>query len=236
MNISNLFGPFTCWKTFISTLEAIIKRLLLIFSLKYFMDQFSSIQLIHVWFFATPWTAAYHSSLSITNSQSLLKLMSIESMMPSNHCIFCCPFSSCLQSFPASVSESLLHIKWPKCWTVSLSISPSNEYSGLISFRIDWFHILAVQGTYKSLLQHHNTFCGSMFPFLLDKYLKYNCWGILCIYFYKKLPFCTSTSRIWKLTLLYIFNNIWYCQSPMYYSFFGGEIISHPVCVCVCVF
>ena len=94
------------------------------------------------------------ASLSITNSQSLLKLMSIESVMPSNHLILRPPFSSCLQSFPAS-GESVLHIRWPKYWSFSFSISPSSEYSGLISFRIDWFDPLAVQGTLKSLLQYH---------------------------------------------------------------------------------
>ena len=99
----------------------------------------------------TPWTAALWASLSITNSQSLLKLMSIESVMPSNQLILC-------QSFPASGSfpMSTLHFRWPKYWSFSFNISPSNEYSGLISFRIDWFDLLAVQRTLKSLLQHHS--------------------------------------------------------------------------------
>ena len=105
----------------------------------------------HVWLFVTPWTARCQASLSFTISLSLLKLMSIESVMPSNHLILWCPFSSCPPSFPAS--GSALHIRWPKYWSFSFSISPSNEYSGLISFRIDWFDLLAVQGT---LLQHHN--------------------------------------------------------------------------------
>ena len=107
----------------------------------------------------TPWTAAHQASLFFTISQSLLKFMSIVSMIPSNHLILCHRFSSCPQSFPASgspSSESALHIKWPKYWTFSFSISPSNEYSELTSFRNDWFDLLAVQGTLKSLLWHDN--------------------------------------------------------------------------------
>jgi len=106
----------------------------------------------------TPWTAAHQASLSITNSGSLLTLMSIELVMTSNHLIFCRPLSSCLQSFPAFLSdESVLHIRWPKYWSFSFSISPSNEYSGLISFRMDWLDLLAARGTLKSLLQHHSS-------------------------------------------------------------------------------
>ena len=115
--------------------------------------QFSSVQSLScVWLFATPWTAACQASLSITNSQSLLKPMSIESGMPSNHLILCCPLP--LLPFPASGSshESALHIMWPKYWSLSFGISPSNEYSGLISFRMDWLDLLAAQGTLKSLL------------------------------------------------------------------------------------
>ena len=106
-----------------------------------------------------PWTAARQASLSITNSWSLLKLMSIESMMPSNHLILCCPLflpPSIFPSIRVFSNESVLHIRWPKYWSFSFSISPSNEYSGLISFTIDWFD-LAVQGTLKSLLQHHSS-------------------------------------------------------------------------------
>ena len=118
----------------------------------------SSVQsLSHVKLFATPWTAAHQVSLSITNSWSLLKLMSIESVMPSNHLILCHPLSSCLQSFPASGSFPMSWLICTRClkyW--SFSFSPFNEYSGLISFRIDWFDLLAVQGTLKSLLQHHS--------------------------------------------------------------------------------
>ena len=124
---------------------------------------FSSVQsLSHVWFFATPWTAAHQASLSITNFWNLLKIMFIESVMPFNHLILCLCFSLLLLSsvFPSIrvfSKESVLRIRWPKYWGFSFSISPSNEYSGLISFRIDWFDILAVQGTLKSLLQHHSS-------------------------------------------------------------------------------
>ena len=110
-----------------------------------------------IWLFATPWTAALQASLSITNSKSLLKLMSIESVMPSNHLILRRPLllPSVFPSIRVFSSESVLRIRWPKYW--SFSISPSNEYSGVISFRIDWFDLLAVQGTLKSLLQHHSS-------------------------------------------------------------------------------
>ena len=110
--------------------------------------------------FATPWTAAHQAYLYITNSRSLLKLVSIESVMPSNHLILCHPLllqPSIFPSIMAFSSESVLHIRWPKYWSFSFSISPSNEYSGLISFRTDWFDLLAVQGTLKSLLQHHSS-------------------------------------------------------------------------------
>ena len=125
------------------------------------LNYFSSAQpLSHVWLFATPWTAAHQASLSITNFWSLLKPMSIESVMPSNHLILCRPLFLPPSIFPSIrifSSESFLHIRWPKCWSFSFSISPSNEYSGLISFRIDWFDLLTVQGTLKSLLQHHSS-------------------------------------------------------------------------------
>ena len=108
----------------------------------------------------TPWTAAQQASLSITNSPSLLKLMSIESVMPSTISSSAVPLSSCLQSFPASGSFPMSQcfvIGWPKYWSFSFSISPSNQHSGLISFRMDWFDHLAVQGTLKSLLQYHSS-------------------------------------------------------------------------------
>jgi len=110
--------------------------------------------------FATPWTAAHQASLSFTISQSLLKLMSIESVMPSSHLILCCPpllLPSVFPSMRVFSSESVLRIRWPKYWSFSFSISPYNEYSGLISFRMDWLDLLAVQGTLKSLLQHHSS-------------------------------------------------------------------------------
>ena len=125
------------------------------------IEQFSSVQsLNHVQLFLTPWTAARQASLSITNSRSLLKLMSIESVMPSNRLILCHPFLLLPSVFPSIrvfTNESVLHIRWPKYWSFSFSISLSNEYSGLIFFRTDWFHLLAVQGTLKSLLQHHSS-------------------------------------------------------------------------------
>ena len=122
---------------------------------------FSSVQShSHVWLFATPWTAAHQASLSITNnSWSLLKLMSIESVMPSNHLILCHPFllpPSIFPSIRVFSKESVLCISWPKYWSCSFSISPSNEYSGLISFKIDC-DLLVVQGTLKSLIQHHSS-------------------------------------------------------------------------------
>ena len=110
--------------------------------------------------FATSWTEARQASLSFTISQSLLKLMSIESMMPSNHLILCCPLlllPSIYPSIRVFSNESFLCIRWPKYWSFSFSINPSNEYSGLISFRMDWLDLLAVQGTFKSLLQHHSS-------------------------------------------------------------------------------
>ena len=116
--------------------------------------------LSHVRLFATPWIAARQASLSITNSQSSLKLMSIESMMPSSHLILCRPFLL-LPPIPPSITvfsnESTLHMRWPKYWSFSFTISPSKEHPGLISFRVDWLDLLVVQGTLKSLLQHHSS-------------------------------------------------------------------------------
>ena len=125
------------------------------------MQSISSVQFLsHVQLFATPWTAACQASLSITNPQSLLKFMSIESVMPFNHLILCHPIF-----FPPSIflsirifsCESVICTRWPNYWSCSFSISPSNEYSGLISLRMDWLDLLAVQGTLKSLLQHHSS-------------------------------------------------------------------------------
>ena len=132
-----------------------------VFLFVWIISSVSSVQLLsRVRLFATPWTAACQASLSITNSRSLLKFMSIESVMPSNHLILCH-----LLLFPPSIfsgirvfsKESVLLIRWPKFWSFSFSISPFNEHPGLIYFRMDWFDLLAVQGTLKSLLQHHSS-------------------------------------------------------------------------------
>ena len=122
---------------------------------------FSSVQLIsHVELLATPWIPACQASLSITNSRSLLKLMSIKSVMPCSHLILCHPLlllPSICSSIRVFSNESVLHIRWPKYWSFSFSISPSNVYSGMISFRMDWLDLPAVQGTLKSLLQYHRS-------------------------------------------------------------------------------
>ena len=123
--------------------------------------QFSSVQsLSHVWLFVTLWAAACQAALSITNPLSLFKFMSSESVMPSNYLILCHLLLLLPSIFPSKrvfSNESVLHIRWPKYWSFSFSISPSNEHSGLISFRMDWLDLLAVQGTLKSLLQHHSS-------------------------------------------------------------------------------
>ena len=123
--------------------------------------QFSLVQsLSRVQLFVTPWTAACQASLSITNFQRLLKLMSIESVIPSNQLILCRPLHLLPSIFPSIrvfSNESALHIRWPKYWSFSFNISPSNEHPGLISFRMDWLDYLAVQGTLKTLLQHHSS-------------------------------------------------------------------------------
>ena len=125
------------------------------------MVKFSLVEsLSRVWLFASPWTATRQVSLSITNTWSSPKLMSIESVMPSSHLILCHPFLL-LPPIPPSIrvfsNESTLRMRWPKDWSFSFSISPSNEYSGLLLFRMDWLNLLAVQGTLKSLLQHHSS-------------------------------------------------------------------------------
>ena len=133
-------------------------------------DQFNSVQLLsHVWLFVTPWTAACQTSVSITNSWSLLKLMSIELVMLSNHLILYRPPlpPSLFPSIRVFSNESVLHIRWQKYWSFSYSISPANEYSGLISSRMDWLELLAVKGTLKSLLQHHS---GSDHELLIAKF------------------------------------------------------------------
>ena len=137
----------------------------------------SVVQLLsHVQLFATPWTAAHQASLSITNSWSWLRLMSIELVMPSTHLILCRPLlllPSIFASIRVFFNQSVLHIRWPKYWSSSSNISPSKEYLGLISFRIDWFDLLAVQGTLKSLLQHHSSkasilWCSAFFTVQLS--------------------------------------------------------------------
>ena len=127
----------------------------------WFFIQFSSVQsLSRVRLFATPRISAHQASLSITNCRSLLKLMPIESVMPSSHLILCCPLfllSPILPSIRVFSNESILHMRWTKYWSFSFNINPSNEHPGLISFRMDWLDLLAVQGTLKSLLQHHSS-------------------------------------------------------------------------------
>ena len=154
----------------------------------YVSVQFSSVQpLTYVWLFATPWTAALQASLSITNSWSCVKLMPIKLVMPSSHLILCHPLlllPSIFHSIRVFSNESLLCIRWPKYWNFSFSISPSNEYSGLIFFRIDCFDLLAVQGALKNLIQHHSSkacvcvcVCVCMFTIPLPER-----W---CIYFFR---------------------------------------------------
>ena len=127
----------------------------------FLVHQFSSVQSFScVQLFATPWIAARQASLSITNSWNVLRLTSIESVMPSNHLILCCPLLLLPSIFPSIrvfSNQSALHIRWPEYWSFSFNISPSNEHPGLISFRMDWLDLLSVQGTLKSLLQHHSS-------------------------------------------------------------------------------
>ena len=143
-----------------SSLENYLSRYSAHFCMKCSLE-FSSDQLLsHVRLFVTPWTAACQASLSITNSRSPPKPMFIESVMPSNHLILCRPLLLLPSIFPSIrvfSSESALHIRWPKYWSFSFNISPSKEHPGLISFRMDWLDLLSVQGTRKSLLQHHSS-------------------------------------------------------------------------------
>ena len=154
-----------------------LKRLLFFWLLLVFFAQFSSVQLLsRVRLFATPWIAARQASLSITNSWSSLKLMCIESVMPSSHFILSCPLLL-LPPLPPSIrvfsNESTLCMRWPKYWSFSFNISPSNEHPGLVSFRMDWLDLLAVQGTLKSLLQHHTSKASSALSFLHSPTLTY---------------------------------------------------------------
>ena len=140
-------------------------------------NQFSSVQLLsRVWLFVTPWTAACQASLSITSSWSLPKLMSIELVTPSNHLILCHPLllrPSIFPSIRVFSDESALRMRWPKYWSFSFSIGPTNEHPGLISFRMDWLDLLAVQGTLKSILQHYSSkasilWCSAFFTVQLS--------------------------------------------------------------------
>ena len=141
--------------------DSFVEDLLILWEIFYYSVWFSSVQsLSHVQLLVTPWTAARHASLSITNSRSSLKLMPIESVMPSNQLILCHSLlllPSIFLSIRVFSNESVLRIRWPKYWNFTFSIRPSNEYSGMISFRMDWLDLLAVQGTHKSLLQHHSS-------------------------------------------------------------------------------
>ena len=153
----------------------------------------------------TPWTAAGQASLSITNSWSLLKLMSIESVMPSNHLILCCPILLLPSIFPSIrviSSESFLPIGWPKYWSFSFSISPSNEYSGLISFRIDGLELLAVQGTLKRFLQHHSSKasilqCSAFFIVQLSH--PYMLLLLLLLRRFSRVRLCATPQMAWLL-------------------------------------
>ena len=134
----------------------ILLKTFLIFAYFYMYNVFHSLSPVQL--FATPWTATCQASLSVTSSRSLLKLMSTETVIPFNCLILCHPLRlpSIFPSIRVFSNESVLRIRWPNCWSFSFSISPSNEYSGLISFRMDWLDLLAIQGTLKNLLQHHS--------------------------------------------------------------------------------
>ena len=162
--------------------------------------QFSSVQSLgHLWLFATPWIAACQASLSITNSQSSLKLMSIESVMPSSHLILCCPLLL-LPPIPPSIrvfsNESTLRMRWPKYWSFSFSSIPSNEHPGLISFRMDWLDLLAVQGTLKSLLHLNLTHILLLFYHywvenslhILDLRIFFSCPWFVFSFLYQSMP------------------------------------------------
>ena len=168
----------------------------------------SSVQSLNrVWLFVIPWTAVCQASVFITNSRSSLKLMSIESVKPSNHLILCHPLLL-LPPIPPSIkvfsNESVLLIRWPKYWSFSFSISPFNEYSGLISFRMDWLDLLAVQGTLKSLLQHHSSKAS-----ILQCSTFFICMYIY-IYIYCKIITTTSLVNIHHthiVTILFLYDN-----------------------------
>ena len=143
-------------------------------------EHFSSVQsLNHVWLFATPWTAAHQASVSITNSQSSLKLMSFELVMPTNHLIFCCPLVLLPSVFPSIrvfSNESVLHIRWPKYWSFSFSIRPSSEYSGLISFRMDWLLSKGLSRVFSNTTVQKHQFFGAQLSLLTLTYLLLGQW------------------------------------------------------------
>ena len=170
-----------------------------------------SVQLLsHARLFVNPWTAARQTSLSITNSQSLFKLMSIELVMPSNHLILCHPLLPLPSIFPSiSVfsNESVLRIRWPKYWSFSFSISPSNEYSGPIAFRMDWLDLLAVQGALKSLLQHHSSKASIL-----------RCSAFFIVQFSHPHMTTGKTTALTRQTFVgkvmsLLFNTVWVCYS-----------------------
>ena len=174
----------------------------------------SSVQLLsHVWFFATPWTAACQASLSITNSWSLPKLMSIELVIPSNRLILCHPLlllPSIFHSIRVFSNESALHVRWPKDWSFSFNISPSNEHPGLISFRMDWLDLLAVQGTLKSLLQHHSS---SAFSFPCSPTLEFGVISTQQMWFKQTIALqlscgCVKLSRSWVSQMALVVKNL----------------------------
>ena len=164
MQPKKILGKKLLWKSVRLLMKVLFSGFMLLEAFVQLLQicvSFSSVQsLSRVRFFGTPWTAARQASLSITNSQNFIKLKSIELVMPSNHFILCRPLLLLPSVFPSIrvfSNDSVLRIRWPKYWSFSFNISPSNAYSGLISFRMDWLDLLAVQGTLKNLLQHHSS-------------------------------------------------------------------------------
>ena len=204
----HLSCPMSCWKIQINFNFFGLPYVYGCIHMYIYIYQFSSIQsLSHVWLFATPRTAAHQASLSITNSQSLLKLMSIESVMPTNHLILCHPLLLLPSIFPSIrvfSSESVLRIRWPKYWSFSFNISPSNEHPELISFRMDWLDLVAVQETLKSLLQHHSSkasilWCSAFFMAQLSYIHSFSDYYVTIFFF--RLLHCISDLYIY----IYIF-------------------------------
>ena len=165
--------------------------------------QFSSVRSLScVWLFVTPWTAAHQASLSLTNYWSLLKLMSIESVIPSNHLILCHTLlllPSIIPSIRVFSNESVLSIRWPKYWSFSFSINPSNEYSGVISFRMDWLDLLAAQGTLKSLLQPHSSKTSVLWHSAF--FVSWHCWMIKWVNICCALRQCMTTKAVFSINV-----------------------------------